>query len=263
MTSLYRFLLTPRWLAGTILALAAIAVCLWLGSWQLGRFKEKAAAQHAAPLPAAPAVPLDQLLTPRQPWVGTDTAGRAVTASGTYDAANQLLVPNRTVEGVKGFYVLTPLRTTDGRAVTVVRGWAAGPATHARPPAPPSGHVTVTGRLHPSENSGMNGAIAGGLPPGQLGTIAPATLVNILPYDVYDGWVAADTAPNGLVSVASLRPRSGSGLNLRAFQSLGYTLEWFVFAGFVVFMCFRLARHEAEAAADRALGIDPVHSTSR
>ncbi|WP_405009719.1 SURF1 family protein [Kitasatospora sp. NBC_01539] len=258
---MYRFLLTPRWLAGILLALAAVAVCLWLGSWQLGRFKEKAAAQHAVPLPSAPPVPLSQILTPQQPLVGTDTAGRAVTTSGTYDTPNQLLVPNRTVEGVKGFYVLTPLRTSDGQAVAVVRGWAASSPTNARPPSPPSGHVTVTGRLHPSENSGRNGAVAGGLPPGQLGTLTPAALVNILPYAVHDGWVAADTAPTGLMSLASLQPQSGDGLNLRAFQSLGYTLEWFVFAGFVAFMGFRLARHEAEAAEDRALGLDLAAST--
>lgn len=49
----------------------------------------------------------------------------------------------------------------------------------------------------------------------------------------------------------------GSGLYLKAFQNLGYTGEWFVFAGFVLFMWFRLVRREAEAARDIALGIVP------
>jgi hypothetical protein len=57
--------------------------------------------------------------------------------------------------------------------------------------------------------------------------------------------------------VASLRPQGG-GSSLREFQNLGYTLEWFVFAGFVVFMWFRLVRREAEAAQDRAIGLDPL-----
>ncbi len=48
-----------------------------------------------------------------------------------------------------------------------------------------------------------------------------------------------------------------SGLDLKAFQNLGYTGEWFVFAGFVVFMWFRLLRRDAEVARDEALGIAP------
>ncbi|MEW5632524.1 SURF1 family protein, partial [Streptomyces hydrogenans] len=48
---------------------------------------------------------------------------------------------------------------------------------------------------------------------------------------------------------------AGTGLDAKAFQNLGYTAEWFVFAGFVVFMWFRLLRREAEAARDEALGL--------
>lgn len=49
----------------------------------------------------------------------------------------------------------------------------------------------------------------------------------------------------------------GSGLDLKAFQNLGYTGEWFVFAGFVLFMWFRLVRREAEALRDIELGLVP------
>lgn len=256
---MYRFLLTPRWLGSTVLAVAAIAVCLWLGSWQLGRFEGRVAPHHAATAPtgaAGAASPLDSVLTGATAQVSTVTIGREVTASGSYDAAHQLLVPNRTVDGKQGYYVLTPLRTAGGRAVAVVRGWVAGaPGT---PPAPPAGEVTVTGRLQASESSGSDGAVAGGLPAGQLGTISQATLVNLLPYGTYDGWVAADQVPAGLTAVPTTQPAGGNGLTARAFQNLGYTLEWFVFAGFVGFMWFRLARREAEAAQDQALGLDPV-----
>jgi cytochrome oxidase assembly protein ShyY1 len=259
----YRFLLTPRWLSSTVLALVAVAVCLWLGSWQLSRFEDRISAHHdggAAASAAATArpAPLGGVLTAAAPEVSTATVGRAVTATGSFDPAHQLLVPNRVLDGKQGYYVLTPLRTDDGRTVAVVRGWAPG-APAAAPPAPPAGEVTVTGRLQAAESSGSNGAVAGGLPAGQLGTISRATLVNMLPYDGwYDGWVAADGAPSGLTPVPTVQPEGGDGLSLRAFQNLGYTLEWFVFAGFVVFMWFRLVRREAEAEQDRALGLDPV-----
>ncbi|MEV6208646.1 SURF1 family protein [Kitasatospora sp. NPDC051914] len=261
---MYRFLLTPRWIAASAVGVAAIVVCLMLGSWQLGRFEDRVdshrdTAQASAAAAASAAAPLTDVLTADRPQVGTDTVGRTVTVTGSYDSAHQLLVPGRTVDGKQGYYVLTPLRTADGRAAAVVRGWAPGePGSGQAPPAAPTGEVTVAGRLQAPENSGSGGAVAGGLPAGQLGTISPATLINVLPYQVYDGWIAADGVTPPLARVPTVEPQGGNGLTLRAFQNLGYTLEWFVFAGFVVFMWFRLVRREAEAAQDRALGLDPV-----
>ncbi|GAA2739181.1 SURF1 family protein [Kitasatospora cinereorecta] len=264
MVGVYRFLLTPRWLGGTVVALAAIVGCLLLGSWQLGRFEDRIAthqdsATAAASAGAAATEPIDRVLSGPAARVATDTVGRPVTATGSYDPAHQLLVPDRTVDGHQGYYVLTPLLTADGRAVAVVRGWAPGdPGAAQAVPAAPDGQVTVAGRLQAPETSGSGGAVAGGLPAGQLGTISPATLVNALPYPVFDGWLAADAAPAGFSAVPTVQPQGGDGLSLRAFQNLGYTLEWFVFAGFVVFMWFRLIRREAEAVQDRALGLDPA-----
>ncbi|MFJ9695903.1 SURF1 family protein [Kitasatospora sp. NPDC101183] len=257
---MYRFLLTPRWLSGTALAVAAVAVCVWLGTWQLGRFEDRVSTHQEnkqAVTASGEARPIGELLNSAAPQVSTVTVGKSVTVGGSYDAEHQLLVPNRALDGRQGYYVLTPLRTADGHAVAVVRGWA--PGAPAAAPAPPSGEVTVTGRLQANESVGSNGAVAGGLPAGELGMINRASLLNVLEYDGwYDGWVAADESPAGLTAVPTVQPQGGDGLTLRAFQNLGYTLEWFVFGGFVVFMWFRLVRREAETEQDRALGLDPV-----
>jgi hypothetical protein len=53
------------------------------------------------------------------------------------------------------------------------------------------------------------------------------------------------------------RVEVGLDRSLKAFQNLGYTGEWFVFAGFVVFMWFRLVRREVEFIRDAELGLAP------
>jgi cytochrome oxidase assembly protein ShyY1 len=264
----YRFLLTPRWLGINLFALLAIPVCIWLGVWQLGRFEQRTHAgeqRSAAAIAAADrSVPLAPLLKgpDRQTVIASDV-GREITFSGTYDTAHQLLVPQRTVDGKSGYYVLTPLRPQGGGLpVAVIRGWTASARSV---PAAPTGPVDLRGRLQTSEDASTPEVISsGGLPPGQVGMISPSTLVNLLPYSVYDGWIALDAGKggngradgtDGLTAVPTYQPSGGNGLTLQAFQNLGYTCQWFVFAGFVVFMWARFARRELELARDRALGL--------
>lgn len=256
----YRFLLTPRWWGINVFVLLAIPFCVFMGSWQLGRFEDRVQEHRSAGDQAAenrdePARPLAELLP-----VDKATVGRQATARGRY--AEQLLVPDREVDGERGSYVVTLLRTDDGKALPVVRGWLPGDPDPAEAPAAPSGEVTVTGALQASEVPGQNGVPArGGLPAGRTAAISAASLVNLVPYDVYDAWITLTEADSGMkaVPVAAV---NDSGLDLKAFQNLGYTGEWFVFAGFVVFMWFRLLRREAEAVRDAELGILPDGGTA-
>ncbi|MFE7894500.1 SURF1 family protein [Streptomyces sp. NPDC057412] len=257
---MYRFLLTPRWWGINVFVLLAIPFCVFMGSWQLGRFEDRVQEHRSAGDQAAenrdePARPLAELLP-----VDKATVGRQATARGRY--AEQLLVPDREVDGERGSYVVTLLRTDDGKALPVVRGWLPGDPDPAEAPAAPSGEVTVTGALQASEVPGQNGVPArGGLPAGRTAAISAASLVNLVPYDVYDAWITLTKADSGMkaVPVAAV---NDSGLDLKAFQNLGYTGEWFVFAGFVVFMWFRLLRREAEAVRDAELGILPDGGTA-
>jgi cytochrome oxidase assembly protein ShyY1 len=218
-------------------------------------------AEHAQGEAAAEApVPLAKLLPGPRAQVPDGASGRAVSATGRYDTAHQLLVPDRTLDGHNGYYVLTPLRVAaNGAALPVVRGWLPGDASDAARagavPAAPAGEVTVTGALQYPETTGTDGVqSSGALPTGQLGMISAASLVNVLPYPVYSGWITASDPAAPLKAVPPAAAPN-SGLDIKAFQNLGYTGEWFVFAGFVIFMWFRLARREAEMRADAALGL--------
>ncbi|MFD9440052.1 SURF1 family protein [Streptomyces sp. NPDC060006] len=250
---MYRFLLTPRWWGINVFVLLAIPFCIFMGSWQLGRFEDRVqdhrdAGEQATAARTQAARPLAELLP-----VDKETSGKQATATGRY--GKQLLVPDRELDDKTGFYVLTMLRTDDGRALPVVRGWLPGVADAAKAPAAPAGEVTVTGALQASETPGSNGVpAAGGLPAGQTGAISSASLVNLVPYEVYDAWITLAEADAGMKAVPATAP-SDTGLDLKAFQNLGYTGEWFVFAGFVVFMWFRLMRREVEFAEDAELGL--------
>jgi cytochrome oxidase assembly protein ShyY1 len=264
----YRFLLTPRWWGINLFVVLSVPFCLFMGSWQLNRFEARIEShqeqQQSSRVNAkAAAEPLESLLP-----VTKETSGRLATATGRYDST-QLLVPDRQVEGKNGFYVLTLLHMDDGKALPVVRGWLPGAADAAvgrgGVPAPPRGQVTVTGALQASENRGTDGVHAGGgLPADQLGVISAASLVNLVPYSVHDAWI---TLPEG-ETTGALRPvppaaPEDTGLDIKAFQNLGYTGEWFVFAGFVVFMWFRLFRREVELQQDLALGLLPEQPEQR
>lgn len=253
MDGVYRFLLTPRWWGINVFVLLAIPFCVFMGSWQLSRFEarmedHRAATERIDPADRAPARPLAELLP-----VDKETSGELATVTGRY--GEQLLVPNRELDGRNGFYVLTLLRTDEGKALPVVRGWLPGTADAGRAPAAPSGEVTVTGSLQAAETPGSNGVpVQGGLPAGQTSAISAATLVNLVPDDLYDAWITLDKADSGMKAVPATTPQD-TGLDLKAFQNLGYTGEWFVFAGFVVFMWFRLVRREVEFIRDTELGL--------
>ncbi|GAA5081869.1 cytochrome oxidase assembly protein ShyY1 [Thermocatellispora tengchongensis] len=247
---MYRFLLTPRWLAFHVVVLLVIPAFVFLGQWQFGRFEERSAASHqiTANLEAAP-VALGTLVPPGGSVREADKY-RRVTVSGTYDPGHELVVRRRPQEGRLGFLVLTPLVTGQGQAVLVNRGWVpAGATADAMPevPAPPAGQVTVTGRLRLSESEESSGIRnRSGLPAGQVLLIDARAIGGGLPYRIIDGYVEAieqnpkpATAPE---PVPEPDVGAGGGLNL------AYGVQWWLFIGVAVGGWFFLIRREA---ADR------------
>ncbi|MBO3750219.1 SURF1 family protein [Streptosporangiaceae bacterium NEAU-GS5] len=248
---MYRFLLTRRWLALHALVLALIPAFLFLGRWQWGRFEERSAASDriGANLTAAP-VPLSKLdsLGVRVPEADEY---RLVTATGRYDAAHELLVRRRSQNSMLGFYVVTPLLTPDG-AVLVNRGWVpAGETADTLPvvPAPPTGEVSVTGRLRPAEtedNTGIRNR--SGLPHGQILLIDTPSVA--MPYRLYGGFVEL-TAPAATSPEPVPEPDIGGGGGL----NLAYAIQWWLFIGVAVGGWIVLLRREAR---DREQPREPV-----
>ncbi|MFI7439021.1 SURF1 family cytochrome oxidase biogenesis protein [Nonomuraea indica] len=248
---MYRFLLTPRWIALHVVVLLVIPAFVLLGQWQFGRFEERSAnSERVTANLAAPPVPVESLAGPA---VKEDDRYRAVTASGSYDAAQGLLVRRRPQEGRPGFYVLTPLVLADGRAVLVNRGWVKAGATADTPPEvppPPTGQVTVTGRLRLSETEESSGIRERpGLPAGQVLLIDLDAIGKRLPYELLGGYVdLTEQRPGGGPApepVPAPDVGAGGGLNL------AYGVQWWLFIGVAVGGWALLIRREA---ADRRAG---------
>lgn len=139
----------------TALTIAALAILIALGVWQLERREEKHILldRIAARASAAPA-PVEILLA-----TGDDFAAhRKATALGTFDHAKEAYVYAPRSDGGptrQGKRVVTPFALASGGTIIVDRGWVndAWPNTDKRLPEP-EGEVEVTGVLRPSSQLG-------------------------------------------------------------------------------------------------------------
>lgn len=256
---MYRFLLTPRWIALHVVVLLVIPAFVFLGRWQFGRFEERSANSDlvTANIEAAP-VPLGTLARPGEPVKESDRF-RKVVVSGTYDAGHGLVVRRRPQDGRNGYYVLTPLVIGQGQAVLVNRGWVKAGATADTPPdvpPPPPGEVSVTGRLRTGETEANSGIRErSGLPPGQVLLIDPAKIGKALPYRLVGGFVelveqkpAPAAAPE---PVPAPDVGAGGGLNL------AYGVQWWLFIGIAIGGWVLLIRRElADRKAQEARASD-------
>ena len=221
---------------GCVLA-AAMAV---LGVWQLNVYEQQGAEASAARA-AQPPVPLASV-APAATRV-TEGYGMAVEFTGTYDPELQVLVPlaGSTTE----LRVVTGLRQPDGSTVAVVRGLV--PVSTSVAPAPPTGEVTQSGVLLPSEEAGDSLHPTGAAGTSQTPTV-PSVRVPLLaqtwPGPMVDGYVvlsAADATAAGLAPAPLVLPEGQGRLRNGA-----YAAQWWLFGAFAILMSARIARDLGE-----------------
>lgn len=246
MVSRYRFLREPRWLALGFLVILVVPAFFLLSRWQLSRLDDRRynndlVTTHADQAP----VPVDSVMTAgaATSTVGDQQRWLPVTATGTYDAAREVLVRKRPLEGRNGFWVVTPLVTPGGGVLAVNRGWieASGSASAVQAvPPPPAGEVTVLGRVQPSEQAP---AQPGDLPAGQVSDLDVALVAG-----------AGATAYPGYIQLESSEPAQEAGLtpiplpDLSDGPHLSYALQWVFFAIVAVTGFVLLARRERDYA---------------
>jgi cytochrome oxidase assembly protein ShyY1 len=261
----YRFLLSRQWVILTLIGLLLMPVMVRLGFWQLHRHEHRVANNKiiAAGLKATP-VPVETVTRPGYQVPHKDLY-RMVTATGRFDTAHEVVARHRTAgnsgsddssgggEEV-GYHVITPLVLDDGRAVLVNRGWIApgdDPTKFPKIPPPPSGEVTVTGRLRPDESTSSTGIRdRKGLPSRQIMLINGA--------EVKSAGGLPEQTVGGYLEMVSPRPASGApGLIPDPDHSsigphMAYAIQWWLFTAMVpVGWVILLRRERAEILAAR------------
>ena len=230
-----RTALRPAWLALLALLVVVVVAFYQLGMWQLGVSSSAASREFAAEQAARPTVPLTEAIDPQSTFPD-DGAGRSVLVTGSYRSDQQFLVPRRLLEGQEGYWVVTPVRVEPtGALLPVVRGFVTDPAQADRPPGT---RVELTGTLAPGEAPGP-----AGLPEGQRGSIDTAELVNDWDAPIYDGFLfATEERPDLTASAVQRVPPPVFGETGVIWRNVGYGLQWFLFAGFAVYMYLRFLR---------------------
>lgn len=228
----YRFALTPRWIAGHVIALVAIVAFASLGMWQLRRLDDRREmnTRIEARLETA-ASPLDEVLAR---W-GDDPEVleyRRVSISGTYSESDQVLLRAQAYNGAPGFHVLTPMRLSDQSGLVIERGWIPLSAEDATADyAPQPGEVFVEGIVRRSEQRGAFGPVdpAEGVldivSRVDLERLAAQVEVPLRPY--YLQLIDQQPRPDAL-PVMLAPPALSEG------PHLGYAVQWFAFAGVVL-----------------------------
>lgn len=234
----------PRWIAALVFALAVAAGFAALSQWQLARSVESGT---VVTRDTETVKPLESVAESDGP-VTTDAGGQRVETRGELIAGDTVVLSGRINGGQTGYWVVAHVVTEGGAGLAVALGWAASEEAAASvASALTSGPIEVVGRYLPSEAPQESD-----FERGETRTLSTAALVNVwadASPSVYAGYVVATTAPAGLEPIDSPPPVEDVTLN---WLNVFYAIEWVVFAGFAVFLWYRLVRDAWEREEEEA-----------
>lgn len=268
--TLREVMLRPRWIALLAFSLVVAGALAWLGQWQLSR-----AVDTAPPEPGMTEVvqPLADVVEPGA-YLPEPLVGQRVQTRGTWVASDFLIVSSRfNGDEREGYWVTGQLRladTTEPASLAVALGWAptldaaqrAAQELSSEAAAASGAVVEVTGRLISDEGPVPPRS---GTDPQTMTRMSPAALLGRWSdtdgVAVYRAYVASSSAIGPLEAIDSPAPEERSRVN---WLNIFYAAEWAVFAGFALYLWYRLARdawekevEDLEDAAAEAAGSPP------
>ena len=222
-------LLHPRHWGAHLLMVVAVAVAVLLGIWQLhvwqaARESEARDLSNARPLPLSKVMGGDDAFPGRY-------LGQPVSMSGTWLPEGTLYVADRSLDGTRGYWVMTPVLVGDS-AMPVVRGWTRTPSAPT-----PSGTAEVTGWLQASEGAGVPDADPHD---DVIPEMRVASIVEHVDADLYSGFVV-ERGTDGTLS--QVTPDSIPEVsNTTSLRNLLYAFQWWIFGGLAIFIWVRWCR---------------------
>lgn len=231
----------PRWIAALIFALVLAVGFAALSQWQLARSIQNGTTEKR---PTETVFELSAITRPQSP-VTDKLDGQLVETTGHWVAGDYSLVSDRLNRGESGWWLLGhfAVDVTPGKAagLVVALGWL---PTESRAKAAvaqitlPTGDVPLSGRYNVSDAPSDSDFASG-----KITTVSSAALLNTWkttdPAGIYGGYVTAARAPAGLTSISSPAPVSSVQVDL---LNVFYAIEWVLFAGFAIFLWYRLVR---------------------
>lgn len=255
----YRFALRPKWIFGHLLVLVLVVTMINLGFWQLRRLQQRKAFNNLILTnEAKPVADLDALLGPRSTHHDASVdQGRTVRATGRYATSQSIVVTGQSINSVPGVWLLTPLVLDDGRAVLVNRGFISDNGGMSAPPpeaAPPSGTVTVTGSVQPTETPGafQHGDAVGPTARTNFTRIDIARIQTQIHEQLLPGWLLATAERPPYTGKVDLQPVPPPELTNG--PHLSYAIQWFAFSAIGILgypvLLWRKAADDSEEGSD-------------
>jgi cytochrome oxidase assembly protein ShyY1 len=224
---------TRRWIGFTSIVILSIIGFGLLSHWQWNRADQ----QRAARLAISEAQVLQDVDS-----VNDLAEFTRVRIAGTFDNQDTALVRQRPLDGGNGYWVMTPLDTSLGTRIWVIRGWvgASTVATEvpAVPPAP-MGPTLVNGAIRPFE---APLAEVYGLPEGVIAKMS----VNELTTPGF-----TNPIDNRVVQLITSTPPAGEIVTLPLpevdeVQNVSYAVQWILFALVAIIGWFVFLKREAK-----------------
>jgi surfeit locus 1 family protein len=211
--NIWRLAVSPKWIGGLLIALAAASLFAWLGQWQLGR-----AVESNQPV---------QIV-------------KSETVAVMLDTKNVFIVQERVQNSKPGFWVIANSKTEKGSSIVLALGWteklstAESARTNLMSGMIAQAFLPVTGVTLPTE------APLKAINDYTFASVSTAQIANIIGSELRYDYLAVqgNAVPDELQEISAGISQE-AGVNwLSAF----YAIEWSVFAGFAVFMWWRLLK---------------------
>jgi cytochrome oxidase assembly protein ShyY1 len=242
----YRFALRPLWILSHLFAVAVIVVFVALGLWQLDRHDQRAA-RNATVVARAdlPTVPVqDALGAAGDPG---ELRFRSVAASGRY-GDRDLLVDNRSRNGLPGAWVLTPLTLDDGSTLVVNRGFQFSESGGIEPAPAPTGHVDLVGTVATWEGDSCGVRTDEAGDPVGMACLRRSTAEDVFGADVLPVVVQRQESDPPAADVLAPVPLP----ELDDGPHRSYAAQWFIFAAIIAIVYPLILRRVARGVGERA-----------